>query len=524
MNATECCKTPLDAPAQTAPDRAVLLAELDKSLRFPVLALLTSSLAWLVVGSVGLLIATVKLHAPGMLANCEHLTYGRLYPATMNALLYGFAAQAGSAVGLWILCRLGSTRLAYPGFAILGWFFWNIGLPIGLVGLLLGDTTGFEWFEMPGYATPILFCAYSFIGFVAIATFTRREQKSLYVSHWYLLAALFAFAWIYSAAQLLLVFHPLRGVMQAAAHGWAANGLFNLWLTPLGLAIVFYFIPKITERPLHHRGLALFGFWALVILGGWAGLRPGLPLPAGFVSTSVAAGVVMFIPLFANASNWQQTLVGQFGKLKQSLPLQFICAAALSYIVAALLGVLGSVRGLSNITNFTYLSTAQNLLLILGLLGMAVAGAAYYFVPRLAQDDFPCGISRNIHRFGSFLGLALLTVGLGIGGLVQGAAMDDAGKNFLEVVKATKPWLHVTVLGVTLIAAANGAFLFNLLMLIILKSRQCVSECVLPQFAAVETKKENHEIHETHENPSRIERHSQQPKPQQGQGKKRRKR
>src|SRR5436309_51938 len=57
------------------------------------------------------LIATVKLHAPTVLANCTWLTYGHTRPAANDAFVYGFASQAGLAVALWILCRLGRTTL-----------------------------------------------------------------------------------------------------------------------------------------------------------------------------------------------------------------------------------------------------------------------------------------------------------------------------------------------------------------------------------------------------------------------------
>ena len=61
---------------------------------------------------------------------------------------------------------------------------------------------------MPGYASPVLFVAYTIMGVCALLTFRQRRQPALYVSQWFLLAALFWFPWIYSTAQLLLVFLP----------------------------------------------------------------------------------------------------------------------------------------------------------------------------------------------------------------------------------------------------------------------------------------------------------------------------
>lgn len=517
--------------ASTAPtelEREQLLAELDQSGRWPLLVLLTGALLWLVLGSAGLLLSSIKLHAPGMLASAAWLTYGRLYPASLNALLYGFASQAGIAVALWMLSRLGRAPVALPVFTIIAAKFWNLGVLIGIAGILLGDTTGFAWFEMPGYASPILFFAYALVGAAVLMTFAGRQEKALYVSHWYLLAALFWFPWVYSVAQVLLVFHPLRGAVQAAVHGWAVNGLFTLWLTPLGLATVFYFIPKITERPLYSESLAKFGFWTLAFVGVWVGLTPSMPLPAGVVSMSVAAGVVMIIPLVSVAVNWQQTLLGQTAKIKASPPLRFIGVAASSYVLAAALGVLGSMRSVSRLTEFTFLYPLQQYLLLLGLVGMAVAGAAYYFVPKLAQLDFPCSLSKAVHWWGSVAGLGCLTVGLLGAGLVQGIGLNNSAKPILEVARSIQPWLHVTALGLTLYVIAQSAFLFNLTYLVAKKSRQCMVDRVAPELRtapAVSIKVPSHT--ERREQSRRVEVRPQ-PRPpapsKPGQGKKRRKR
>ena len=88
------------------PQAVELVAILLGSFTFTVLS------TWLAVGTAGLMVAAVKLHAPGMLSQWPALTYGRLYPAAMNCLLYGFAAQAGGAIALWMLSRLGGARLA----------------------------------------------------------------------------------------------------------------------------------------------------------------------------------------------------------------------------------------------------------------------------------------------------------------------------------------------------------------------------------------------------------------------------
>src|SRR6185295_2270366 len=182
------------------PDRKALLAEIDASCRVPVLLLFLGALVWLLAASAFALIASIKLHAPGFLAGCPCLSFGRIQPAALNCFLYGFAAQAGLGVAVWLICRLGQTPLCCPGYVTVAKLFWNLGVTVGVFGILNGDSTGFEWLEMPRYASPILFLAYALIGLAAIVTLHHRRERELYVSQWFLFAALLAFPWLYSAA------------------------------------------------------------------------------------------------------------------------------------------------------------------------------------------------------------------------------------------------------------------------------------------------------------------------------------
>src|ERR1043166_526318 len=92
------------------PARAVA-AEIDLSCRGPLLFIFLSGLIWLVLGLLLAVVCSIKLHMPGFLAGFDGLSYGRLHPAATNAILYGFASQTAIGVVLWMMCRLGATRL-----------------------------------------------------------------------------------------------------------------------------------------------------------------------------------------------------------------------------------------------------------------------------------------------------------------------------------------------------------------------------------------------------------------------------
>ncbi len=475
---------PSSSPSVSPAARAiapVAPAAIDASCRVPVLFLFACAAFWVVTASVFALIASLKLHAPNLLADCPWFTYGRVQAAQMNALIYGFAGQAALGVALWMIARLGRTLLVQPGYVVVGVIFWNAGVKLGILGILIGDTTGYEWLEMPAYASPILFVACVIIGVCALLTFHQRNEPTLYVSQWFLLAALFWFPWIYSTANLLLVFFPVRGVLQASINWWYVGSLSGIWFGFIGLAAVFYFLPRLTGRPLYSNPLAMVAFWTLALLGGWGGIHHGAPLPAWIPSLSTVFTVLTLIPLLAIAINWNKTLAGRSVNRKESLPLRFILFGAVAYLLAGALSIADSLPQVSQSTHFTFFTTARSQLLLCGFFGMTMFGAIYYIVPLLTQSEWPSAKWANRHFTLAALGIALYVASLALGGVFQGRALNDPNKSFLDALRIGLVFFRVSTLGDVLMMAGNGLLALNLGVWLV----RCCRACCVPVIVAV---------------------------------------
>src|SRR5581483_10927841 len=191
------------------------VTEIDASCRVPLLPLFGGAALWLVVGLALSLVAALTFHKPDMFANCAWLTYGRLQPAANDLILYGFCVPMALGVVLWIFARLSQMPVCQPLLAIIGANLWHLGVLTGTLAVLAGDSTGFTWLEYPRATEALLFFSFVLVAMTILGTFGWRHHRELHVSHWFLLAAMLWFPWIYAAANFFLVISPVRGAAQA---------------------------------------------------------------------------------------------------------------------------------------------------------------------------------------------------------------------------------------------------------------------------------------------------------------------
>ena len=81
-------------------------ALIDASTRVPVLMFYASAIGWLLIGTLLGGFVSFKLHAPDWLSGVSFLTWGRVSPAHLNIMIYGWASMAGMGTAIWIMARL----------------------------------------------------------------------------------------------------------------------------------------------------------------------------------------------------------------------------------------------------------------------------------------------------------------------------------------------------------------------------------------------------------------------------------
>ena len=438
-------------------------AEIDASAKWPVLVFLGSALFWLLLGGALELAAAIQLHTPTFLSECVWFTHGRLAPAAQNALVYGWGMNAGFAFGLWLMSRLSATTLRHGGWLFVAAKFWNVGVTLGVAGILAGYSTSFELLEMPRFVTILLLVAYAIIGVWVITTFSIRNTENVYASQWYLFGAAFWFPWLYTIAQSMLFRTPVRGVLQPVVNAWYVHGLYGLWFAPVALAAIYYFLPKLLGKPISNYYLAPLGFWWLVgstAIAGGSRLIDA-PVPVWIPTLGIVASMMLVLPLVVLSLNFLGTLAGRFGAVGGSLTLRFIVLSIVGFLLSSVLGLVLSLRSFAAIAQFTLLGGLRDWLMFYACFSTAMFGAAYFFLPRLTGKEWRSTILVQTHFVASVLGILLMTVGLAAAGWQQGQLLNDPAVKFVDITRAMTGWhtYHTVVLGVLLIG--HVAFLIN---------------------------------------------------------------
>ncbi len=140
------------------------------------------------------------MHMPDLLSGVSYLTYGRIRPAHMNVMLYGWASMVGIGTAIWLMARLCRTTLRHPLLLVAGAGFWNLGVFVGLLAdsgratapVISGSSSRLtrpSFFSSP---TPLIVSW-------AVLMFRFRREGHIYITQWYLLGAFLWFPWLYGA-------------------------------------------------------------------------------------------------------------------------------------------------------------------------------------------------------------------------------------------------------------------------------------------------------------------------------------
>lgn len=458
-----------DAPAHAA---------IDRSLRHPVMFFLTTGAVWLAVAMVLGVIAAAKVHNPDFLGGYGWLTYGRVFPAHINALVYGWGMQAAFAVILWLMARRSGKECTTAGTILTAGHVWNLGVALGILGILSGQGTGMPWLDFPSFAWPVLLVSYVSIVVGSFIQFRVRPRGLAAISQWYILAAIIWFPWIYITANALLHCLPGHPVMAAGINAWYQSALVWLFFAPVAMGAAYELTSIMTGHPVCNDSLAKLGFWSLAIIAPWAGMQKlaGAPVPYFLPYVGAAAAMLLFIPACAASTRLIRTLWSRRETFPSHPALRFIAAGMITLIVlvvaAALLHLPDSTLPM---TQFSLSVYGFDLLTLYGFFSLVMFGATYSIVPCVMRRGWLSPRLIQLHFLFSVYGMITVMLVTIIGGLQQGMNQEDWQQPWMAAAASAIPYAVANTFAWCLILFANVFFLIHLAMMWLHPARRALA-------------------------------------------------
>ena len=450
--------------AADATDAAEIRArvEADTSTAFPVFMFIAFACMWLLVGSAAGLVSSIKLHEPDFLVSQAWMTFGRLRTVHLNAVLYGWITNAALGTILWVLPRLLRTRLLGGIWAMLGGALINTGIAGGIGAIAAGWTDGMEYLEIPWQIAIFMFVGFVLVILPVLFTLVNRKVEHLYVSVWYMVAALLWIALLFLVGKLPGVH---TGVQQATTNWWYGHNVLGLWFTPVSVGAIYYFLPKIIGRPVRSYNLSILGFWTLAFFYGQVGGHHliGGPVPGWLTTLSIVQSLMMVIPVIAFSINMGGTLKGRMHLARYSPTLRFMMFGGLMYMASSLQGSLEALRSVNQVTHFTHFTVAHAHLGAYGFVTMVLFGAIYFMMPRVLNWEWPYPKLITLQFWLAAIGILIYFIGLSIGGWLQGEAMLDAKRPFMDSVNLMAPYLVSRTVGGSLMLLSHVIFVGHFL-------------------------------------------------------------
>ena len=402
-------------------------------------------MAWLLIfPTVGALVS-LKFTDPAFLGDTAWLTFGRLRPVHVNGVIWGAFSTLFIGLCHWVVPRLCGTRLWRERWSWPLLVAWNVNLVIALGLVLAGWNRGWEVGELPLGNVVVLFGALLTLTLQMLMTIRHRRETPLYVSLWYLIAAL---VWT-DANLILLMVGPghLPGINNAAWHGLFIHYVIGLWITPAGYVLIYYFLPASLRAPIYSHKLSLIGFWSLAFFYPFVGIHHYLYSPiADWAETiAIVSSMMLIVPVWTVLQNFFGTMIGHWSDLGRNLPAKFLIVGSVLYLAGCFQGSMEALRSLQEPTHFTDFVVAHSHLTIFGTFILWSMAAVLYVWPRLAGTPLAAFRLANWGFWLTALGIGSMALVLSAQGLQQGF-MLMAGAEFLDTVVAIRPYWWVRTL------------------------------------------------------------------------------
>jgi cytochrome c oxidase cbb3-type subunit 1 len=308
----------------------------------------------------------------------------------------------------------------------------------------------------------------------------------MYVSLWYVMGTLIWTTVTVWAGWFSLYYLP-GGISRVNANFFYVHNLVGLIFTPMGLATIYYYLPKLANTPIYSHRLSMIGFWALAFTYAWIGAHHIIhgPMSQWLQTVSIIFSIWLFVPVFSAVTNLFATLQPQWKQYTQSAPIRFLILGNLFYLITCIQGPLMALRNVNEITSKTDWVIGHAHVALYGTFTFFAFAGIYYTIPVILKKPLWSKRLADWHFTLNVFGSVPFIIALWLGGFYQGMMWATWAEGstysqfqehlshlpFLDTVARMRPWWVLRGLGGTTILIANLIFVVNIYNTIMLKPR-----------------------------------------------------
>jgi cytochrome c oxidase cbb3-type subunit 1 len=402
-----------------------------------------TSAFWFAVATTFGLIGAGYLIAPDFLANIEYIHFGRIRPMHINAVLFGFVTPGLLAVAFYFFPKLLRCELYSHKLGVISAIFWNIMVAAGVIGISLGYTQGREYAELPWAVDIMVVICFVMVVINILMTIRQRKEKILFVSIWYVTAAVVLTSITYCLGNV--IWKPdtgaLMGIPDAILLWFYGHNIFGLLLSPMGLAVAYYVLPIATRSPLYSHTLSLLGFWSLIIVYTHIGTHHLLqvPVPTWLKTISIVDSIAMVIPVMIVLINLWYTVKGKLGDIHADIGAKFVFTGTIMYFFVNIQGSMMALPHVQRITHFNNWVVGHAHLGVLGFAGVTALGGLYFILPRITGKPLYSRFLADVQYWLVLIGMTGFAVVLTTVGLIQGNAWYN-GETLYRTLPEIQPY------------------------------------------------------------------------------------
>ncbi len=456
---------------------------------------------------VGLLLAFLFLF-PNLTDGISWLSFGRLRPLHTNAVIFAFVGNAIFAGVYYSTQRLLKTRMYSDLLSNINFWGWQLIIVAAAISLPLGITTSKEYAELEWPIDIAIALVWVVFGINLIMTIIKRRERHIYVAIWFYIATFVTVAILHIFNSLALPVSGLKsysvyaGVQDALVQWWYGHNAVAFFLTTPFLGLMYYFVPKVANRPVYSYRLSIIHFWSLIFIYIWAGPHHLLytALPDWAQNLGVVFSIMLIAPSWGGMINGLLTLRGVWDKVRTDAVLKFFVVAITGYGMATFEGPMLSLKNVNAIAHFTDWIIAHVHVGALAWNGFMTFGMIYWLIPRMTKTKLFSEKLANFHFWIGTLGIVLYALPLYVAGFTQASMWKQFNPdgtlvygNFLETVTQIMPMYWMRAIGGTLYLIGLFVLVYNIVKTVAIGSSVEDELAEAPALAVISPKRMNGE-------------------------------